>query len=77
MTTGTYDDWHPVFHTWTNWLITRIWLSPAAIAIAQIVTLSAVLGMGPGDDCGGAASPGGLPRRHACFWPLCRPTERS
>ena len=41
-----FVDWHPVFHTLTNWLITRLWLSPAAIALVQIITLSLVLGWG-------------------------------
>jgi hypothetical protein len=31
---------YPAFHTLTNWLITRIWLSPAAIAVAQIIALA-------------------------------------
>jgi hypothetical protein len=36
---------YPAFHTLTNWLVTRIWLSPAAIAIAQIFTLSIVFSL--------------------------------
>ncbi len=46
MTTGRYDAAHPVLHTWTNWLLTRLWLSPAAVAIGQIVALGAVAGWG-------------------------------
>lgn len=38
-----FDDWHPAFHTLFNWLITRIWDSPAAIAIVQIAMFSAVV----------------------------------
>ncbi len=43
---GSYDDLHPAIHTMTNWLITRLWLSPAAIALAQIVALASVAGWG-------------------------------
>lgn len=41
-----FIDWHPVFHTLTYWLITRLWLSPAAVVMAQILVLSLVLGWG-------------------------------
>ena len=41
-----FIDWHPVFHTLTYWLITRLWLSPAAVVMTQIVILSLVLGWG-------------------------------
>lgn len=41
-----FNDWHPVFHTLTNWLITRFWLSPAAIALTQIVAMGLVLAWG-------------------------------
>lgn len=46
MTSNSYRDWHPVFHTLTNWLITRIWFSPAAIVCAQILALGATMGWG-------------------------------
>jgi hypothetical protein len=36
---------YPAFHTLTNWLITRLWLSPAAIAIFQIISLAVVFGV--------------------------------
>jgi hypothetical protein len=36
---------YPAFHTLTNWLITRIWLSPAAIAIVQIIALACVFSL--------------------------------
>ena len=39
-----FVDLHPAFHTLTNWLITRAWLSPAAVAIVQIVALAVVFG---------------------------------
>jgi len=40
-----FVDVHPVFHTLTNWLITRVWLSPAAIAFSQIIALAIVFGL--------------------------------
>ncbi|MGB9754843.1 DUF6020 family protein [Roseiflexus castenholzii] len=42
---GKYNDVHPAFHTWTMWLITRVWLSPAAVALAQIGALALVCGL--------------------------------
>lgn len=36
---------YPAFHTLTNWLITRIWLSPAAIAVVQIIALACVFSL--------------------------------
>ena len=36
---------YPAFHTLTNWLITRIWLSPAAVAIVQIIILACVFSL--------------------------------
>lgn len=39
-----FSDWHPVFHTLTIWLITRLWLSPTAVAIAQILAMAALIG---------------------------------
>ena len=46
MLSGRLNDWHPAFHTLTNWLITRLWLSPAAVALVQIVAASALIGWG-------------------------------
>jgi hypothetical protein len=46
MTTGQLVNWHPVAHTLTIWLITRLWYSPAAVALLQIVVLGGVLGWG-------------------------------
>ena len=37
---GRFNDWHPVFHTLTIWLLTRAWLSPAVVALAQILSLA-------------------------------------
>lgn len=42
MTAFKFEDWHPVMHTLFNYLITRIWYSPASIVIAQILILTAV-----------------------------------
>jgi hypothetical protein len=42
---GKFDDIFPVVHTLTNWLITRIWLSPAIVAFAQIIALAIVFGL--------------------------------
>jgi hypothetical protein len=39
-----FDAWHPIFHTLLNWLITRVWMSPAAVASAQILSLSLAVG---------------------------------
>lgn len=40
MTRGPLSNQHPAYHTLTNWLLTRVWESPAAVAITQIVALS-------------------------------------
>ncbi|MBN2678476.1 MAG: hypothetical protein JXR32_10500 [Anaerolineaceae bacterium] len=42
--TGQFNDHHPIFHTLLLWLLTRITLSPAVIAVAQIIALSLVAG---------------------------------
>jgi hypothetical protein len=44
--TGQFNDTHPVFHTLTMWLITRLWLSPAIVAIFQILALSFTVAWG-------------------------------
>jgi hypothetical protein len=46
MLSGQYDDWHPAFHTLTNWLITRAWLSPAMVALTQVIVMGALIGQG-------------------------------
>lgn len=38
------NDHHPVAHTLLNWLVTRLWLSPAAVGVFQILVLSALCG---------------------------------
>jgi hypothetical protein len=46
MTGVGYADYHPAAHTMSNWLITRMWNSPAAIVLVQIALLSLVIGLG-------------------------------
>jgi hypothetical protein len=43
--TGIFVDHHPAFHTFLIWLLTRIYPSPAIIAIAQIIALAFVAGL--------------------------------
>ncbi len=54
---GMFDDSHPVAHTLLLWLLTRIWFSPAVIAVFQIIFLSLVTAYGIG-----VLSSIGLPR---------------
>jgi len=42
---GRFVDHHPAFHTFLLWLLTRIYLSPAVIAIAQIIALALISGL--------------------------------
>lgn len=44
MVTGNYYDANPVIHTFFNYIVTRVWLSPAAIALSQILILSVIIG---------------------------------
>ncbi len=44
MLTGQYINHHPVFHTLLIWLLTRIYLSPVVVAIAQIIAMALVAG---------------------------------
>lgn len=46
MLEGQYTDWHSAFHTMTIWLLTRLWMSPAIVAVAQIISLALVAGWG-------------------------------
>ena len=39
-----FVDWHPVFHTWLIAVLTRVWFSPGAVILVQIMALAAVLG---------------------------------
>jgi hypothetical protein len=43
---GKFIQAHPVAHTLTMWLITRLWFSPAAVALFQILVLGGILGWG-------------------------------
>ncbi|MFL5357139.1 DUF6020 family protein [Archangium sp.] len=36
---------HPAFHTMLIWLLTRVWESPAVVALAQVLALSTVFGL--------------------------------
>jgi hypothetical protein len=42
------NDHHPVFDTLFLWLCSRLWNSPAAVAVAQILALALVVGWGLG-----------------------------
>ena len=44
--TGNFNGWHPAFHTFNIWLLTRIWASPAIVAMAQILATSLVIAWG-------------------------------
>lgn len=44
MNTFQLSDWHPVMHTLFNYLITRVWYSPAAIVLVQITMISLTFG---------------------------------
>jgi hypothetical protein len=48
MVTGAVNNHHPAFHTFYMWLITRIYYSPATIAIFQIILFSLVISYGLG-----------------------------
>lgn len=45
-TSFNFNNNHPVIHTLFNWLVTRIWLSPAMVVLFQVVFLWAALGLG-------------------------------
>ncbi len=45
MQTGIFNDWHPAFHTLTFWFITRLWFSPAAVALSQILVMGVLVGL--------------------------------
>ncbi|MBK9118503.1 MAG: hypothetical protein IPM18_02725 [Phycisphaerales bacterium] len=45
MLSGNLLDDHPYVHTLTIWLITRLWLSPAVVAMVQIGVAAAVVGV--------------------------------
>lgn len=41
-----FDDWHPVTHTLFELLLTKIWFSPASIALTQMIALALVFSYG-------------------------------
>lgn len=41
---GRYNDWHPAFHTWTLWLLTRPWHSLGAVSLAQVLITALLVG---------------------------------
>jgi len=41
---GRYDDWHPAFHTWTLWLLTRPWRSLGAVSLSQVLITGLLVG---------------------------------
>ncbi|MBT8203696.1 MAG: hypothetical protein HKN74_14405 [Acidimicrobiia bacterium] len=43
--TGEFTNGHPAFHTILIWAITRVWDSPGAVSLVQIVALAGVLGL--------------------------------
>jgi hypothetical protein len=44
--TARFNDAHPVFHTFLIRMLSRLWETPAAIAVAQILTLGALVSWG-------------------------------
>lgn len=46
MVSGDLTDWHPAFHTLTNGLFTRLWLSPTAVVVGQVAMLSILVAWG-------------------------------
>jgi hypothetical protein len=42
---GVFRDEHPAVHTLLIWLITRLWNSPAAVALLQIVLVASLLAL--------------------------------
>jgi hypothetical protein len=45
LVTGRFDDWIPILHTLLYWSVTRLWMSPAAISLVQILLVSASIGL--------------------------------
>jgi hypothetical protein len=46
LSTGVFSDWHPAFHTFFEWVLTRLWDSPASIAVFQILVMGSLIGWG-------------------------------
>lgn len=45
LSTGQLSNGHPALHTMMMWLVTRVWYSPAAVALCQVVALALVFGL--------------------------------
>lgn len=43
--TFNFNDTHPVFHTLTIWAIMKVWATPAAVAIVQMIFQSIIVGI--------------------------------
>ena len=43
---GSYNNWHPAFHTFIVALLMRVWYSPAIVALAQIILSALVAAWG-------------------------------
>ena len=41
-----FSNWHPAIHTWLLWAVTRVWYSPAAMGLTQILILAFTFGYG-------------------------------
>ena len=41
--TFSFNDWHPAIVSFSYWLLTRIWFSPAIICLAQIIALASAV----------------------------------
>jgi hypothetical protein len=44
MSTFTFDDHQPILYALILWIVTRLWMSPAMVAIVQIIGLSSAVG---------------------------------
>ncbi|WP_157530639.1 DUF6020 family protein [Hymenobacter norwichensis] len=44
--TFNFNDWHPAIVSFSYWLLTRIWFSPAIICLAQIMALASAVAYG-------------------------------
>ncbi len=45
MVTGQLSNGHPALHSMMIWLVTRVWHSPAAVALCQVLALSLTFGL--------------------------------
>jgi len=68
--TGVINDWHPAFHTMVIRLLTRVWDSPAAVGVAQVIALAGLAGWG-------LSCVGKLNSPRAVLWVACLATALS